>query len=192
MVKPEYSKNTAAISRDHLIDISPSNLITIVGGKWTTYRKMAQDVIDAAISSTNLSVQRPSQTKNLKLVGARFFNENLVSELKSYGLDQDVAEHLAQSYGDRADLVMNISPVTRLIRGYPFLEGEVIYAVEHEYAMHATDILARRTRLAFLDNQAAFKALPTIVSLMAKELKWNQSRINEELKMGEEFLETMY
>lgn len=192
LVTPDNSKNTAAISRDHLIDISASNLITIVGGKWTTYRKMAQDVVDAAISSAKLFAQRPSQTKNLKLVGARFFNENLVSELKSYGLDQDVAEHLAQSYGDRADLVMNVSPVTRLVRGYPFLEGEVIYAVQQEYAVHATDILARRTRLAFLDNQAAFKALPTIVSLMARELKWDQSRINQELKMGEEFLETMH
>lgn len=187
---------TASISRDHVIKVSPSGLITIIGGKWTTYRKMGEDVIDYAIKVGELVPKNESQTKDLKLVGARFFKESLVEELIAYEeLPNDIALHLAKSYGDRVDAVIDVENKSRrgrLVEGFPYLEAEVIYGVTHEYAVHATDIIARRIRLAFLDNAAARRALPKIVALMAKELQWDHERVKEELELGEKFLDTMY
>lgn len=196
LAKPEaQSGTTAMISRDHLIVKSPSNLITIVGGKWTTYRKMAEEVVDAAITAGDLSVVRGSQTKNLKLVGARFYNETLAQELVAYEeLAPDIALHLANSYGDRVDIVIdmnNKSQRQRLVDGFPYIEAEVSYAVQHEYAVHAVDVLARRTRLAFLDNFAARSALSRVVSLMAKELSWSEKEMTAETDRAVLFLDTM-
>lgn len=195
LVKPEHAGNTASISRDHTIEISASHLVSIVGGKWTTYRKMAEDVINTAVTLAKLSPEHKSQTKELKLVGAQFYKETLAEELIAYELlSADVAHHLAETYGDRADAVMEFyrkGLKGKIAPGYPYVLAEIAYAAHHEYAVHATDILARRTRLAFLDNQAARMALPIIVSVMAEELKWNKTRIQEELKLSEEFLDTM-
>jgi glycerol-3-phosphate dehydrogenase len=172
LVKPEKAlKNTASVSRDHIIEVSSGGLITIVGGKWTTYRKMAEDVINSAVKVGNLNPPKQTATKNLKLVGARFFNTSLVDKLVNQeGLAEDIASHLVASYGDQVDVVINLenkSRVGRLIDSYPFIEAEVIYGVTNEYARHATDIIARRMRLAFLDNQAARVVLPKIVSLIS-------------------------
>ncbi len=196
LVKPKANTtNTASISRDHLIDVSLSKLITIVGGKWTTYRKMGEDVVDVAVSVGKLSPLNGSLTKDLKLLGARFYKSNLAHELALYeNLPFDIAVHLAKSYGDRVDTVIDVDNKTkraRLIEGYPYIEAEVIYSITHEYALHATDVIARRMRLAFLDNRAAKLALPKIISLMAKVLKWDRSRMQEELKRGSSFLDTM-
>jgi glycerol-3-phosphate dehydrogenase len=193
--KPNTSVATAAISRDHVIEVSKGNLITIVGGKWTTYRKMAEDVIDQAIKTANLLPLNQSLTKNLKLVGARFFKESLSEELVAYeDLPLDIAMHLANSYGDRVDTLIDVEGKARrgrLVEGYPYIEAEVLYAVTHEYAVHATDILARRMRLAFLDNRASREALAKVVALMAYQLGWNDEKIREELHDGEKFLDTM-
>jgi glycerol-3-phosphate dehydrogenase len=192
LVKPKEAIKTASISRDHMIEVTPSKLVTIVGGKWTTYRKMAQDVVDIAVKTGDLSPNNPSKTKDLKLVGAKFYKESLADELLAQNIEPDIAKHLAQSYGDQAFLVLEIKKPERLLKGYPYILAEVIYAVRYEYAQHAIDVLARRMRLAFLDTHAARISLPTVVSLMAKELLWDHARVNEELKMGEEYLAQSY
>jgi glycerol-3-phosphate dehydrogenase len=190
-----YSMRTADISRDHIIDVSQSNLITIVGGKWTTYRKMGEDVIDTAVKIGNLNPLHDSCTKNLKLVGGDCFQESLAQELTNlYKLDLDIAKYLAKSYGDQVYKVIDIKHrfhIKRLLEGFPFIEAEVIYAVNYEYALKVTDVVARRLRLAFLHNEAAKLALSKIVSLMAGELAWNHLRIKEEIKQGEMFLASM-
>lgn len=188
-------KDTAAASRDQLIEISPSSLITIVGGKWTTYRKMAQDVIDRAVVTGELLPKAQSQTKDLKLVGAVYYKESLMDELVTYEkLDCDIAHHLATSYGDRVDAVIgmhNRKYRKRLIEGFPFVEAEVIYAAEYEYAVHAVDVIARRMRLAFLDNNAARRVLPRVVMLMGQKHGWSRERMREEISLGNRFLDTM-
>ena len=195
MPKPNDTIATAAISRDHIIQASPSGLITIVGGKWTTYRKMGEDVIDHAIKVANLSPHNESATKNLKLVGARFFKESLFEELVAYeNLPLDIASHLANSYGDRVDAVIDVdnkSRRDRLLADFPYIEAEIIYAVTNEYAVCATDVLARRMRLAFLDNRASRMVLPKVISLMAHQLKWSNERIVQEQNNAEKFLDTM-
>lgn len=196
LAKPaSNAKNTASISRDHVIEVSPSNLITIVGGKWTTYRIMGEDVINMAISVGKLTAKNDSVTKQLKLVGAAHYKDELAHELTHYeNLDPDIAHHLASSYGDRVDEVLNVHETlgrNRLVEGYPFIEAEVLFAVQHEYAVHATDVIARRLRLGFLDNQAAQKALPRIVAIMASAGAWDDAKVHQELSDGLTFLATM-
>jgi glycerol-3-phosphate dehydrogenase len=198
LAKPDQmSKTTASISRDHLIEVSPSQLVTIVGGKWTTYRKMAEDVVNTAISVNSLTPAGESATKNLKLFGARTYKSSLSEDLISkYKLSSDIAEHLAHSYGDKSSVILALAVKNphlqeRLIPEYAFINAEIIYIVHHEYAQHATDIIARRLRLAFLDNKAAIKALPKIIDLMSHELSWDQHRKQAELQRALEFLSTM-
>lgn len=191
LVKPESVKNsTAAISRDHLIEISPSKLITIVGGKWTTYRKMAEDVINTAIKVAKLSPRNDSRTKQLKLVGASLLHE-VRAELEAASLPKDICEYWLSTYGDRARLIVKMGTLTKLLDGYPYTDGEIRYLLRNEYAFHAADIIARRLRLAFIDHSAALKLLPTILAIMAEELHWNTAQQDEEKAKALAFLSTM-
>ena len=198
LAKPEQmSGTTASISRDHLIEVSPSKLVTIVGGKWTTYRKMAEDVMDIAVQVGELKPKHESHTQDLKLIGAAGYTKFLGQELiKQKQLDPDIASHLAHAYGDRAPMILDLcnnNPELerRLVHNYPYIAAEVVYSLRHEYAQHATDILSRRMRLAFLDNQAARLALPQVIELMARENHWSEARKISELNRGLEFLNTM-
>lgn len=168
--------DTARLARDHLIQQSPSGLLTLTGGKWTTYRKMALDLVAYAARVWGFEL-RPSQTDRLPLVGAEgldLYGGVLLLE-RNYGLDHATAAHLHRTYGSRAARVLELAQgrPTLLLEGYPYLEAEVRYAVRHEMALTPMDFLARRTRLAFLDQQAAQKALPRVSDLMAQELGWS-------------------
>ncbi|MFO1518348.1 MAG: FAD-dependent oxidoreductase [bacterium] len=183
LVSDPKAADTARLSRDHIVQISPSGLLTITGGKWTTYRKMALDAVNEAIGVGKLSA-RSSRTHLLPLVGAARFSPLEAEELeKKFGIPPDVAHHLARSYGDRASKVAQIAKEGtpgRLAPHHPFLEAEVVYGVREEKAETVTDVLARRTRLAFLDQAAALKVLPRVVELMGNELKWEPKRREQE------------
>lgn len=192
LANPRACKKTANISRDHMIEISDANLLTVVGGKWTTYRKMAEDVVDTAITTGKLSANA-CRTHSLKLVGGENFSPAIEATL-AQKIDPDIAAHLARSFGDRAFDVLALHDGTltaRLIDGYPYIEAEVIYGVTNEFARHVTDILARRMRVAFLDNQAARMAVPKVATLMAKILLWNDEKVAREIAQGTHFLNTM-
>ncbi len=189
LVKPsEHVSNTASISRDHFIEVSKSHLITIVGGKWTTYRKMGEDVINQAIKTANLSSKNTSITKNLKLVGAKFYDPSLKYE----NLDEDIVLHLVSNYGDQVNSVINIdnkTKLTKIISNYPFIEAEVIYAVRYEYAITPLDIILRRIRLGILDTNSAIKSLNKITEIMSEELNWSSEKTNQELSNSLLFLQ---
>lgn len=195
LADPKHSsEKTAEISRDHFILVSKDQLITIVGGKWTTYRKMAEDVIDRAVEVGALKSKCESKTKTLKLKGSLKYKASLYQELMSEKhIAKDIALHIAHAYGDQAWSVLDVDPSLnkRLVIGFPYLEAEVIYGVRYELALHVCDILARRLRLAFLSYEASKKALERVAALMAKELSWDQSRTRNEFKEAHEFLETM-
>lgn len=141
------------------------------------------------------------QTHQVRLVGAHGYSKTLfINLIQHFGLETEVAKHLTQSYGDRAWTVAALSAPTEQrfpVRGvrisalYPFIDGEVRYAVRHEYAQTAVDVLARRTRLAFLNFQAALEALPTVIDLMADELKWDSKRKQVEWSETVNFLLSM-
>jgi glycerol-3-phosphate dehydrogenase len=207
LVKDPNAKNTESLVRNHLINVSPSGLLTCAGGKWTTYRQMAEEAVDEAVKTFSLTTKPvlnapdvsgtemvddgarldgSCQTHQVKLVGAHGFSKTLfINLIQHFGVETDVAKHLTESYGDRAWTVAALSVPTEKrfpVRGekisalYPFIDGEVRYAVRHEYAQTAVDVLARRTRLAFLNAQAALEALPKVIDIMAGELKWDSKR----------------
>lgn len=171
---------TARISRDHVIQTSASGLLTITGGKWTTYRRMAEDVIDEAVRAGGLAPASSSRTAQTLLAGAAQFDPNETAMLsRDYGIDGDVAAHLNESYGSRARQVLetDCSRLTaRLAQAHSYIEAEVVHAAQHEMAVTPTDVLARRTRLAFVDLAAAEAALPRVVALLADELGWDDAR----------------
>ncbi|PGH10585.1 hypothetical protein AJ79_05408 [Helicocarpus griseus UAMH5409] len=229
LVRDPNSKDTQSLVRNHLVTVSRSGLLTCAGGKWTTYREMAKDAVDRAISEFQLNPQghrqlpdisgtgalTPSeiapvldgscQTHRLPIIGAHGYHTTLYVDLiKKYNLEPEVAQHLARSYGDRAWEVASLSaaasPSTttlvptshpRLSPSYPYLQAEVAYAIRNEYAMTATDMLARRTRLAFLDTNAALQALPGVIDLMGEQLKWSQERKESEWTQTVQFLTSM-
>ncbi|KAK9474613.1 FAD dependent oxidoreductase-domain-containing protein [Dipodascopsis tothii] len=190
LVRDPHAKNTESLVRNHLITVSDSGLVTIAGGKWTTYRQMAEECIDEVVSRFNLTTTGPCRTKNLKLVGADHYRDLLYIHLiQTYGIETEVAKHLAENYGDRAYEVLELSALTgerfplrgvKLAPQYNFLDGEVRYATRNEYARTAQDVISRRLRLAFLNSTAALEALPVVIDIMAEELKWDSTRKEQE------------
>ncbi|EPZ33967.1 DAO-domain-containing protein [Rozella allomycis CSF55] len=194
LVKDPNAVNTESLVRNHMVHVSNSGLLTIAGGKWTTYRNMASDAINKAISEFGLSNKAGEcRTENLKVVGSYGYTKSMYLKLiQEFGLEKDVAKHLVHSYGDRAKLVAaEKSSKKRLVEGFPYLESEVNYAVKHEYAQTIVDVIARRTRLSFLDCAAADKAIPKIAEIMSEELNWNKERKEEEIQNAKVFLKSM-
>jgi glycerol-3-phosphate dehydrogenase len=126
------------------------------------------------------------QTHDVRLIGAHGFSKTLfIPLIQHFGVETEVARHLTESYGDRAWSVAALCrPINkrfpargeRISQLYPFVDGEVRYAVRNEYAQTAVDVLARRTRLAFLNAQAALEALPRVIDIMTQELNWDKQR----------------
>lgn len=164
------ARNTARLVRDHYVEIGPKGLVSIAGGKWTTYRRMAEVTVDALVETAQLKVERTCQTRTLKLLGARSFHPQLASELaRTHALESDIAAHLAASYGDRAEAVLahgGPSHRQRLLPQHPFIEAEVLWARDREMALSAEDVLARRLRLAFTDAVAARALTPHVQALL--------------------------
>ncbi|KAH1001728.1 hypothetical protein HUJ04_005707 [Dendroctonus ponderosae] len=186
LVSDPNKPDTQSLARNHIVHVSDSNLVTIAGGKWTTYRAMAEETIDAAIAACNLQSKckvLESQTDGLLLEGAHEWTPTMYIRLvQDFGLECEVAQHLAKSYGDRAFSVAKIASLTgkrwpiigrKLHPEFPYIDAEVRYGCR-EYAMTAIDMIARRVRLAFLNVQAAQEALPDVIAIMAEELGWSE------------------
>ena len=184
LIQTDEKANTAQLVREHLIELSSSGLISMAGGKWTSYRKMAEEGVDRAIEAFGLKPANACQTETSPLVGADELDrqgENLL--IRRYGFDVDIVHHLHHAYGDQASKVADISRTglaARLHAGHPYIEAEVVYAARHEFAERASDVLTRRTALALVDKAAAQSALPRVIALMAKELGWSAERCSEE------------
>jgi glycerol-3-phosphate dehydrogenase len=192
LVKFDESASTAQLVREHLLMVSPSGLVTMAGGKWTSYRKMAEEAVDRVIESAGLHAG-PCRTLDLRLVGAEHFTPEIVSALtRDYGIEADIARHLAHSFGDQAMSVARLAEKgglgRRLHPGHPYIEAEIVYAVRHEQAECVLDALARRISLALLDNEAARAVLPRVVELMAGEHGWDDARCRMETERATEGL----
>ena len=193
LVSDPNAAGTATLARDHVIEESDSGLLTIAGGKWTTYRKMALDAVDHALKCFDLSAPRPTcQTEQLPIIGSARYTEKGDLELsKRYGFAADIAAYLNRTYGDQAERVAELAESgqgIRLVKNHPILEAEVVYAVRHELAERVIDVLARRTPLALLDTKAARRAAPRVLEIMAEELGWDQRRRDEEVLLIEKRL----
>jgi glycerol-3-phosphate dehydrogenase len=151
--------STAQLSREHAVGVSPSGLVTIAGGKWTTYRTMARDAVDVAARIAGLA-RTPSPTLHLPLRGAAV-GVTTDDALRAYGSDADDVRRLS---AEDASLAEPLDP--RL----PYTGAHVVYGVRAEMARSAEDVLARRTRALFLDAAAARASAPRVASLVAAEL----------------------
>ncbi|KAH6571438.1 hypothetical protein BASA60_007150 [Batrachochytrium salamandrivorans] len=201
LIRDPSAKSTAGLVRNHMINVSMSGLLTIAGGKWTTYRAMAEETVDKAIQVFDLKPSGPCVTEHLQLIGSSGWSKNMFIKLiQHFGLETEVAQHLSDSYGDRAWTVAALASQTgsrwplfgrRLAPGYPYIEAEVYYACQREYACTIVDVIARRTRLSFLNAQATLAALPRIAEIMSDELGWDTARKQAEINTATQFLMTM-
>lgn len=160
LVRKGHAK-TSKLSRDHTILVSPAGLVTVTGGKWTTYRRMGQDTIDRAALVAGLK-KSSSKTLDLKLHGWTPDPTTADSSWESgYGSDLPTLQALS---ADDASLDALLHP--RL----PFRLREVVWAARHEMARTVEDVLARRTRALLLDARAAMEAAPAVADILAREL----------------------
>jgi glycerol-3-phosphate dehydrogenase len=171
LVRKGHAK-TSKLSRDHTILVSPEGLVTVTGGKWTTYRRMGQDTIDRAAQVSGLP-KSPSKTLVLKLHGWTPEPTPANSAWECvYGSDLPALQAL--SNGD-AGIDALLHP--RL----PFRLREVVWAVRYEMARTVEDVLARRTRALLLDARAAIEAAPMVAGILARELNrddaWKASQL---------------
>jgi len=154
---------TSALSRDHLIHVDSSGLLTITGGKWTTYRHMAEDCVDHAITLGRLR-DEPCPTPNLRIHGY-CENAGALGALEVYGADAEKIQALAQN----PQLGAQLHPAL------PYIAAEVVWAVREEMARTVEDALARRTRALFLNAGAASAMAEPVARLLAAELKHDQA-----------------
>jgi glycerol-3-phosphate dehydrogenase len=164
------SMKTSSLSRDHTIHIDNSGLLTIVGGKWTTYRHMAEDCVDHAITLGELR-DVPTKTHDLRIHGYK--QEESLTSLGVYGSDADAI--LALAAGDER-LAQRLHPAL------PYIAAEVIWGVREEMARTLDDMLSRRTRALFLNARAAIEMAPAVAALMAAELGQGQDWIEQQLR----------
>ncbi|CAB3408328.1 unnamed protein product [Caenorhabditis bovis] len=198
LVRDPNKKDTKSLARNHIIEVGQSGLVTIAGGKWTTYRHMAEETVDTCIKAHDLKPTNSCVTAGLLLEGAHDYNPLLYIHLvQDYGMEVDVAQHLCQTYGDRAFVVARMTKMTgkrwpivgnRLHPEFPYLDAEVRYAVR-EYACTPIDVIARRTRLAFLNTYAAHEVLPEVVRIMAEELGWSSAEQRAQLEKARTFID---
>ncbi len=169
LVRASAGKKTSKLSRGHSIRTSSSGLVSIVGGKWTTYRKMGEDTVNQAIAVAQPG-KRKCQTKNLPLHG---WMPNAITDLECiYGSDALLLQELIRN-----------DPSLRkpLHPELPYLLVQIFWAIKREMALTVEDVLARRTRALFLNAKAAIKSAPMVASMLANELKqdkaWEKQQI---------------
>ncbi len=180
LVSQGDSEDTASLSRDHTLQVSSSGLLTLTGGKWTTYRKMAEDAVDHGMVLGGLE-PRDCTTRDLNIHGYHTHPERF-GELEAYGSDAPAVEALIRSDPALAE------PLHERLRPR---KGEVIWAVREEMARTVDDVLARRTRSLILDARAALESAPRVAELMAAELgrddSWIDSQVQEFTELAEKY-----
>ena len=170
LVKAEGAVSTAALSRDHVIHIDSSGLMTICGGKWTTYRHMAEDCVDQAATLAQLP-ERACLTKDLRIHG--FPSEaKPAGPLAVYGCDAEKIRAMIQQ-----DPMLG----EPLHSALPYVKAEVVWAAREEMARTLEDVLARRTRALFLNAAASLEMAASVAKLLARELGWNDDQQSKQL-----------
>ena len=181
LVKVGDAKSTAALSRDHTILISNAGLLTIAGGKWTTYRKMAQDAVEQAETMAGLE-ERPCKTEHLQIHG---WTKQAIPEqsLGVYGADAPAIREIARKEPALAE---------KFHPELPYIGAEVVWAVRSEMARTVEDVLARRTRALLLGARASIEAAPRVAELMARELRrdgdWQKQTVRNFQQVAQGYL----
>ena len=177
----DNAEKTKEISRSHKIIVSTSGLISIIGGKWTTYRKMAEDTVDKAIEVKKLK-KIPCVTKDFLIHGACKIHDN-ENHLNIYGTDRNNIEQLIQENKELGEI---------LHKKYSYTRAEVVFAIRNEMARTIEDILARRIRLLFLDAKIAVEIAPVVGEILCNELnkseQWKNDQISDFIKIAKQYI----
>jgi glycerol-3-phosphate dehydrogenase len=182
-VEGNGSKPTTKLSREHVVDVPVPGLTSVAGGKFTTYRLMARDVVDAAVADFGRDVPA-SVTDQVPLLGADGLAavQPAAGRLaEDYGVSRECVEHLLGRYGTLAEEVLQLTRTDPglaqpLAPGHPYLRAEVVYAVTHEDALHVDDVLVRRTRLFIESADSGTAAAADVSAIMGRLLGWNRRR----------------
>ena len=174
LIRPEGAEGTATakLSREHAVFVSQSGLVTVTGGKWTTYRPMAKDAVDHAARVAGLP-GRPCETATLKLHGWRIPTDESRSPRSLYGSDLPAVEEISSESADWAE---------PLHASLPYTPADVVWAARHEAARTVEDVLCRRTRALFLDARAALEIAPRVAELLAAELGRDRAWQSEQIE----------
>ena len=172
LIRRGETRITAALARDHTIDVDASGLITTTGGKWTTYRHMAEQTVDRAAALAGLPSRR-STTEGLRVHGFDL-QAGRHGHLSAYGSDAPAVQQLTQERPELSQMLDNDLPCTG---------AEVVWAARQEMARTVEDVLARRARALFLNARAAMRMAPAVAALLARELRqdesWQRTQIEE-------------
>ena len=187
--------DTKTLLRDHEVEHdTTSGLLSLLGGKWTTYRVMAQDAIDRVGELLNKPAK--SRTETHYLIGGENYRFDDWQRLqKQYGLPADVCQHLIRTYGNRAENVAQLAQehpefASKLTDSQPFINAEVVYQTREEMAVTLRDVLARRWRLELSNWQLTARLTPQVASLMAAELGWSEAYSTEQIHTYQNLLGT--
>ncbi len=180
LIAPSNANSTVKISREHKVSVESPGLVRVSGGKYTTYRVMARDAVDATLGEAARS--RPSGTAELPIIGAAAPADldSLAARLASDGLAAEAARSLVDRHGTEAPAVVELGRerdlARPLVEGFPYLEAEVAWAAEHELAMTLDDLLARRIRLAPEVRDRGASIAPRAAAIMGGILGWDEPR----------------
>ena len=192
LVRDAGSERTADLSRRHRVTPSASGVVTVTGGKLTTYREMAADTIDVVLSDVLGAkvmerVTKHSRTKRLALRGAEGFEQVLKASDARALLGSARVEHLAHRYGGESRVLIAMIEHDStlgepLVEGLPYLKAEAVYAARYEMARSLDDILSRRTRARLLGRDASGEAAPAVAALVASDLGWDDDEQQRQVK----------
>ncbi|TGN18436.1 glycerol-3-phosphate dehydrogenase/oxidase [Leptospira idonii] len=191
LISLDQSKNTKSISREEAILVSPSGLVTMSGGKWSTYRKMGEDLSDRLIQEGKLSEKKECSTYDFPFPGKEGYSSDLYKTLQNkYSLSKESALRLADSFGGEAESILGKKP-KELKKGTEYFEEEIAHFVEKEFALSVTDVLARRWRVLFLDLKLAGELAEPVAKSLMKLLKWTEAEKKSSLKECKDLIQSL-
>lgn len=176
LVAPDENADTSSIVREHEIRENESGLISIIGGKWTTYRKMAEQLVDFVYEVQDKKKGK-CKTKKMKLIGSK----NLNLEYVSPKVDTDTNKYLLGQYGDKIeDVLASVEKIEYLKEGEPYTNAEVIYTINKEFVKKPMDYLVRRCNVALLDRNVSLEILDKVILIMKNKLNWDDEKAIKE------------
>lgn len=184
LIKDNNKKSTSDLLRTHIIKQTKTGLIILTGGKWTNFRKIAEETINFIIKKFNFSTNK-CITKEIKSIGSHKYNINLYKEISNKtGLNENLTKRLQDLYGDQLNILINYfsNGKTFISKKYNFTKEEVEYNIDYEYAMKPADILLRRTGIAFFDVKEADNCIDDLMKIFSNKFNYGKSQYNNEKK----------
>jgi glycerol-3-phosphate dehydrogenase len=176
LVREPGKGSTAEVVREYVTELSPGGLLTIAGGKWTSYRAMAEATVDRALELLGRP-PIPCKTRDYPVLGSRSDEKQILTLLEGGGLEPEIAHHLYRHYGDQSSEILAVAETekahARLHPDHPVIEAELLYTLRREYVKKPLDFLIRRCSLGLLDRQSARESLPRVLEMMARTCRWS-------------------